>query len=119
MRPTDDRSRALRCVEVLTFGGYTCVDPATGRPPPVVEAEEAVDARFGTPLLLQATCCGGRLLRANNETHLEYLAAYVAGRLREHRPGPAPLSAKLPTWIKAAKNRDEVLRHLDRLRRLV
>lgn len=105
--------------KVLTFGGYTWVDPATGRPPPGMQAEEAVDARFGTPLLLQATCCGGRLLWANNETHLEYLTAYVSGRLRERRPGPAPLSAKLPAWLKAAKNRDEVLRHLDRFRRLL
>lgn len=117
MSPTDDRASALRCVEVLTFGGCTWVDPATGRPPGM-QAEEAVDARFGTPLLLQAACCGGRLLWANNEAHLEHLTACVAGRLREHRPGPARLSAKLP-WIKAAKSRDEVLRHLDRFRRLV
>lgn len=74
---------------------------------------------FGAELWLARVCCGGRLLWARNAEHLEYLYSYVAGELRESPPGAAykPLSSKLPTWLKQAKHRDEVLRHLDRMRR--
>lgn len=76
------------------------------------------DAYFGAALWLQSTCCGGRLLWARNGEHLDYLRAFVAGELRENVPAAAsaPLSAKLPTWMKEAKHRGEVLRHLDRMR---
>jgi hypothetical protein len=58
------------------------------------------------------------MLWAYNSEHLEYLRGFVAGTLREGSQGATskPLSSKLPTWMKTAKHRDEVLRHLDRLR---
>jgi hypothetical protein len=75
---------------------------------------------FGAELWLQSECCGGRLLWARNVEHLDYLRDYVAGELREDpHSGYKPLSSILPTWMKEAKHRDEVLRHLDRLRRTV
>ena len=46
---------------------------------------------FGAALWLEAECCGGKRLWALNETHLNYLRAYVAETQRERefasRPG--------------------------------
>jgi hypothetical protein len=77
------------------------------------------DEYFGADLWLQTECCGGRLLWARNAEHLDYLRAFVAGELRGDAPAATytPLSSKLPTWMKEAKHRDAVLRHIDRLRR--
>ena len=76
---------------------------------------------FGAALGLEAECCGGNRLWALNETHLDYLRAYVAETQREReRPSPSgtrQLAYKLPRWIKLAKNRDEALKTIDRLRR--
>jgi hypothetical protein len=110
------------------------LDPETGRiwgyggnPSDKPEVEQARrrklewppgrDGYFGAELWLQAECCGGNLLWARNRGHLEYLRAYVAGKLREHDGNPyvKPLSSKLPTWMKQAKHREEVIHHLDRL----
>ena len=80
-----------------------------------------VDPFFRLPLWLQTQCCGGRTLWAFNETHLALLEDYVAARLRER--GQArnrmTLVARLPRWLKSAKNRDEVLRAITRLREAV
>ncbi|GAA4513869.1 hypothetical protein GCM10023191_081600 [Actinoallomurus oryzae] len=74
------------------------------------------DPFFGLPLWLQ-TPCRGKVLWAYNERHLDALAAYVAATLRERGDGPAmSMAACLPTWIKAAGNRDDVLRAVERLR---
>ncbi len=73
------------------------------------------DARFGVPLWLRAECCGGHLLWANNEAHLDYLESYVGATLRERPEGPSGLSWYLPAWMKHAKHRHEVLRALARL----
>jgi len=102
---------------VLTGGMHAWVDPATGRGVRDCATPEGIDPRFGARLWLWSECCGGKLLWANNEVHLDYLDAYVRARLRERPHGPAPLSARLPGWMKIAKNRDEVLRHIERLRR--
>jgi hypothetical protein len=75
---------------------------------------------FGAALWLEAECCGGKRLWALNELHLAYLEAYVAETQRERvfpsPPGDRQLAYKLPRWMKLAKNRDEVLRTIDRLR---
>ena len=70
---------------------------------------------FNAPLWLDTECCGGNRLWAMNESHLDYLAAYVSETQRE-REFPFGLEYKLPKWMKLAKNRDEVLRSIDRLR---
>jgi hypothetical protein len=77
-----------------------------------------VDPFFQLPLWLKAECCGGRTLWAFNDAHLALLEDYVAARLRErgearHR---MTLVARLPAWLKSAKNREEVLRVITRLR---
>jgi hypothetical protein len=76
-----------------------------------------VDPYFRLPLWLQADCCG-KLLWAYNAEHLDLLESYVAARLRERRamPGSMSMVARLPSWLKSAKNRDEILRVTRRLR---
>ncbi|MGQ0841287.1 TFIIB-type zinc ribbon-containing protein [Actinokineospora sp.] len=79
------------------------------------------DPYFQCRLWLQADCCG-QVLWAFNLRHLDYLRSYVAADLRERshpRTGwhrRMTMVAKLPAWLKSAKNRSEVLRGLDRLR---
>lgn len=95
-------------------GGW--VHPETGRTLTGLKEPEGWEARFGVPLWLQTTCCGGRLLWANNAAHLDYLEAYISARLRERPPPPSNLAWRLPSWMKEARNRDEILRHIGRLR---
>ncbi len=105
----------------LTRGHGTVLwlDPAIGRPWtgdlrwPIGRAEP-----FGAGLWLQTPCCGGRLLWARNADHLDYLSAFIAADLRD-TSGTGPvgtMTSRLPAWLIDAKHRDEVLRHLERLR---
>ena len=72
-------------------------------------------------LWLETDCCGERLF-AVNERHLELLEGYLLAGLRERRRDPVQgwsnqsVTSRLPRWMKAAKNRDEVRRALLRLR---
>ncbi|WP_327086365.1 hypothetical protein OIE66_29045 [Nonomuraea sp. NBC_01738] len=78
-----------------------------------------VDPFFLRPVWLQASCCG-HVLWAYNDRHLDVLAAYVAAKLRERGDlvawAPASLVERLPTWLKTAKNRAEIMRTIGRLR---
>jgi hypothetical protein len=75
---------------------------------------------FDAPLWLETECCGGNRLWAMNESHLDFLAAYISETQREREfpspPGDRGLGYKLPKWMKLARNRDEILRSIDRLR---
>ena len=82
------------------------------------------DPFFGLPLLLQAPCCD-EVLWAFNSRHLEVLGALVGASVRERERearargevvSNSTLLAKLPRWMKAAKNRDAVVRCIDKLR---
>jgi hypothetical protein len=58
---------------------------------------------------------------AYNLEHLDLLRRFVAASLRERPPWyehgrKMTYIGRLPAWIKRAKNRDEVLRAIDRLR---
>ncbi len=65
--------------------------------------------------LLQTPCCG-HVLWAYNSRHLSFLRRYVSADLREQLVVKnQSLANSLPTWIKTAKNRDAVLKGLDRL----
>ncbi|MFD4542021.1 hypothetical protein [Streptomyces bauhiniae] len=77
------------------------------------------DPFFQQPLWLQ-TRCGGHILWAFNEEHVDELSAYVGAQLRE-RGGVRPtmsMFARLPAWMKRADNRSEVLAGLETLREL-
>jgi hypothetical protein len=75
----------------------------------------AIDPVFGLPLWL-CTSCLGNSLWAYNEKHLQALTAYVGATLRERTAGRHwSMFARLPQWLKAAKNRENILRGLSRL----
>ncbi len=75
-----------------------------------------VDWYFKLPLWLEISC-GGELLWAYNLEHLEMLEKYVAAKLRERtKKGRSSFLSKLPKWIKSAKNRDEILKAIQKLK---
>ena len=75
-----------------------------------------VDWYFRLPLWLEISC-GGELLWAYNLEHLELLEKYVAAKLRERtKKGRSSFFSKLPKWIKSAKNRDEILKAIQKLK---
>ena len=87
------------------------------------------DWYFRLPLWLQTPCCG-KILWAYNREHLDFLESYVKAGLRESFPLKVyetglvmwrnkSLASRLPTWMKRAKNRDEVLRGIERLRKKI
>ena len=77
---------------------------------------KAQDWFFGLPLWLQLPCCGD-VFWAYNGRHLDYIERYVAADLREEQNRPKRgWPTDLPEWIKSAKNRDEILRCLAKLK---
>lgn len=73
------------------------------------------DWYFGFPVWLQTPCCG-HVLWAYNSEHLSFLRRYVSAELRERSVmRNTSLASRLPKWMKTAKNRDAVLKGLDRL----
>ncbi len=75
-----------------------------------------VDWFFRLPLWLEISCCGS-ILWAYNEKHLEFLEKYVSAKLRERtKKGRNSFLSKLPHWIKRAKNRDEILKAIGKLK---
>jgi hypothetical protein len=67
-------------------------------------------------LWLQISCCH-ETLWAYNFKHLEIIEQYVSAKLRERtRKGRNSFLSKLPDWLKSAKNRDEILKAIGKLR---
>ncbi|MFJ5115760.1 hypothetical protein ACIQAD_34485 [Streptomyces sp. NPDC088551] len=82
-------------------------------------AQPATDPYFGVPLWLQVETRHGWLWAYNLE-HLDLIRCFVQASLRERAPWHGTgqkmtLVARLPAWIKRAKNRDEVLRAVSRI----
>lgn len=76
----------------------------------------ALDWYFGRPLWLQISCCGNTLW-AYNKRHLEFLEKYVSAKLRERVPKVnKSVASRLPNWIKSAKNREDVLKAIGKLK---
>lgn len=92
------------------------------RPAFVQYTNGACDTVFRLPVWLHIACCG-HTLWAYNARHLDAIEAFIQSGLRERRPDPArgwrnkAWTSRMPTWMRAAKNRDEVLRCIARLRR--
>ncbi|MEV8066393.1 hypothetical protein AB0P32_09655 [Streptomyces sp. NPDC085995] len=85
--------------------------PGTARP--------ATDPYFGLPLWLQAETRHGWLWAYNLE-HLDLIRRFVRAALRERASWydtgqRMTLVARLPAWVKRAKNRDEILRAVSRI----
>lgn len=83
------------------------------------------DPVFRLPLWLQASCCGGKLLWAYNIGHLDVLEEFDSATIREKRcaecghPHHQRMIHKLPAWMKSARNRDELLVVIGKLRETV
>jgi hypothetical protein len=81
-----------------------------------ISVGSGVDWYFRAPLWLQISCCG-ETLWAYNRDHLELLEQFVGAKLRERtNKGRNSFLSKLPQWIKSAKNREEILRAIARMR---
>lgn len=74
------------------------------------------DPYFGMDLWLQ-TAIKSNVLWAYNLEHLDFLKEYVASKLREDNfRNKYSLITNLPQWIKEAKNRDLIVRKLNKLK---
>jgi hypothetical protein len=78
------------------------------------------DPTMGLPLRLRGEARQGTLT-ALNEAHLAYIEDYVRDPLRREAVEPGgirnqSIASRLPRWVKAAKNRDEVLKLIARMR---
>ncbi|GAC1384181.1 MAG: hypothetical protein NVSMB45_12100 [Ginsengibacter sp.] len=59
------------------------------------------------------------ILWAYNYDHLDYLKTYVSAKLREeHAVTKNSMTQKLPDFIKLAKNRERILKAIERLEKL-
>jgi hypothetical protein len=76
------------------------------------------DCYFGLPLFLQIPCCGHTLWAYNLE-HLNYIEDYVKADLRDPHPYYLSVESRLPSWIKTAKNRQTVLKSIEKLKELL
>jgi hypothetical protein len=114
MRPGLFAPRRLVCVHC----GYTR-EWAEKRIRRSGNSTPVVDDFFDEPLWLQEPF-DGKVLWAYNLRHLSLIEAYVAADLREHRRDPVwknrSLINRLPRWISSAKNRERVLKALEKLR---
>jgi hypothetical protein len=76
------------------------------------------DWYFRLPLWLKISCCN-QTLWAYNFRHLDLIEQYVAAKLRERtQKGRNSFLSKLPNWLKLAKNRDEILKAIGKLKDL-
>lgn len=79
------------------------------------------DGYFGFYLWLQIYCCSHSLY-AFTIRHLNLLEAYIKADLRERKPSKngwrcnSSVVAKLPKWIKSYKNREQLLKAIQKLR---
>lgn len=63
--------------------------------------------------------CEGHLLWARNYAHLDFLKQHVEAFLRERNTTPysnSGLGSRLPRWMTSKKNRDKVLKCIERLK---
>jgi hypothetical protein len=95
--------------------GLSRIDTGPGQP-----SGRAGRRCYRPPLWLRAETRHG-VLWAYNLEHLDLIRRFVAADLRERAPWydtghKMTLVARLPAWIKSAKNRDEVLHAIDRIR---
>lgn len=79
---------------------------------------QATDPNFGFQLWLQYPV-DGNIFWAYNYEHLEYLRKYVSAKLREEGiVSQYSLTQILPNFIKLAKNRDKILKIIERLQKI-
>jgi hypothetical protein len=78
-------------------------------------SQRLTDPVFGLPLWFQENVKGDTLWASNKE-HLLEIRSYVTARLRERQTtSRTTMVEKLPQFIKAAKNRETVLKAIERM----
>ncbi|MBN1469614.1 MAG: hypothetical protein JW924_12885 [Fusobacteriaceae bacterium] len=71
------------------------------------------------------TDCNRKELWAFNEEHLKYLKDYVLAKLREREKDEKTgwfnrsIDSRIPNWIKSSKNREKILKCIQRLEGLL
>ena len=75
----------------------------------------ATDPIFGCALWLQIPCCGN-ILWAYNEKHVSDLKSFIGSSLRDGRNRCKwSMVTRLPRWMIVAKNRDAVMKCIEKL----
>ncbi|MES9992823.1 MAG: hypothetical protein ABW098_12765 [Candidatus Thiodiazotropha sp.] len=102
--------------------GFSHEKTATARAFYWAEGEPS-DGYFDYRLWLKIPCCG-HTLWAFNLRHLRFLEDFVSAELRENPKDDlgyanSSMSSRLPKWIKASKNRKQVLSCIQKLKQLV
>jgi hypothetical protein len=105
------------CWQPRRFACHACGHTDTWERPAATAWGNPVDPYFRMPLWLRVPCCG-RELWAFHEKHLDLLDGWIGAKLRERGDGPRGMTllARTPGWMTSARNRQEVLRGLRRLR---
>jgi len=75
------------------------------------------DRVFGCPYYFQENC-KGKLFWARNREHLLEMENYISSDLRTRLPYRMRMVEKLPTFIKEAKNRDAILKIVQKWKNL-
>ncbi|MET0422426.1 MAG: hypothetical protein ABW046_01030 [Actinoplanes sp.] len=113
--PGCDHSADFSAPRRLTCTGCAFTDSWPGRRTGSVWGGP-VDPFFRRPVW-RRTKVRGHVLWAFNREHLDMLADFVAADLRGRGAGGnRTVISRLPLWMKSAKNRDDVLAGLGRLR---
>jgi len=99
----------------------TCLSCGHSRMPRLPWSGNLCFATGGLPLWLETDTRHGRLYAVNYE-HLDYIEQYVRAALRKVDYSGVTfrnqsLTSRLPAWVKAAKNRTEVLKAIEKMRR--
>jgi hypothetical protein len=76
------------------------------------------DPVFGCPYYFQADF-KGKLFWARNREHLLEMENYVSSDLRTRLPYRMRMVERLPTFIKEAKNREAILKILQKMEKLI
>ncbi|MFI7407750.1 hypothetical protein ACIBU0_03575 [Streptomyces sp. NPDC049627] len=124
--------RCPRCDEMARYERRPAVAPdARGASHPqrrlvcrscgLARTSSGAEGRCVRPVLYLRTETRHGVVWAYNLEHLDLLRRFVAASLRERPPWyehgrKMTYVARLPSWIKSAKNRDEVLHAIDRIR---
>lgn len=78
-------------------------------------SQPGLDPFFGLPLLLRGMV-KDHVMWFFNRAHLDYVRDYVKADLRERiQPGKWSMITRLPGWVKEGKNRDRILRVMQRI----
>jgi DNA-directed RNA polymerase subunit RPC12/RpoP len=78
---------------------------------------QAIDPYFGASLWFKKSISSNTLW-AYNLKHLEFLEEYVSADIRERVPNQnSSLASRLPSWIKNRKNRTNILKAINELKK--